>query len=514
MTSTAPPQARTSPRPGSHPAGDSRWWVDAVALLVVAVVAGWLRSEALGPSSLWLDDAWVALASRTDGLTELRYVGFAAPGFVVMLRGWFDLVGFSETTAQALPFAAGVIAPATAYLVGRRMAWHRAAALVPAIVLVFSPMAMEQATRVKQYTIESVLALGLLAVALYLLADVRSGRRWATFVAAAALATTVSAFLAPYAAAGVGAGLTLALSGRDRVAVRNGLVAGVAYGAAAGAWYLVVLAPAVTSSISSFWSEHFLVVTEGAGPALASLRDAAVGVAGGLVSVPPAVTVVALVAAVLVLALHRPEHAVLLVTPLAVAVALAVLQLAPLGGGRTDVYLYPALALLLGGAAQALVVALPRGTGWAVPLVVTAALAGLAEPVTPYPVQDVRPLVDVLEDEQSPGDAVVLYPATIWAYALYTSGDIALEPDARSSWGFAPRFADPSVHPLPPGRDDPDAYLPTVTRVTGDVERIWLLASHRRADHAELEQQLRDAGFEQRDLLQREGAWLGRWERS
>jgi hypothetical protein len=508
-----PSSAATLPRAEPAGAPPRRWIVDGALVAVLVVLAAWLRLGPLGPSSLWLDDAWVALASRTEGLTELRYVGFSAPGFAVLLWAWFRLVGFSELTAQALPFAAGILAPGLGFLVARRFGWHRAAATVGGLVLVASPMAVDYATRVKPYTIESVLALGLLALALHLLREVAAPRRWAAFVAAAALATTISAFLAPYAAAGLAAGLVRARTEGDRLAVSRGLAAGLAYGAFAGAWYLAVLAPAVTTSVSAFWSGHFLVLTEGVGPAVDSVTSAATGVAVGLVALPAGLTVLALLGGAVSVAFRRSDHAVLLVVPSVVAVLLAALQLAPLGGGRTDIYLYPSLALLLAGGADGLVRVLPGWATWVVPGAVLATLGIGAEPVTAYPAQDVRPLVAELEQRRQPGDALLVYPATMWAYALYTSDDLALEADPVSAWGFAPVFDDERTYVLPRGRDDPGAYTPTVEQLGEREQRVWLLASHWRDDYEDLREQLGRAGFEQVELQERPGARLSAWER-
>jgi hypothetical protein len=517
VTSTAVPRAGASSF-GGVPEGEPRGWLlDAVLVLGVTAAAVWLRVEPLGPSSLWLDDAWVAIVYRTEGLTELRYVGFAAPGFVVVLRAWLGLVGFSETAAQTLPFVAGVAAPGLAYLVGRRFGWHRAAALVAAAVLVFSPMAMDYATRVKPYTIESVLALALLWAALHLLDDVRSTRRWTTFAGVGALATMVSAFLAPYVAAGVAAGIVRGLLDRDREAVSRGSAATLAYGAFAGAWYLGVLAPAVTTSVSAFWSGNYVVLTEGVATAIAGARAAASGVAEGLVGLPVAVTLLVLLLATVIVGLRRLEHAVLLVTPTLVAAVLAAAQLAPLGGGRTDIYLYPGLALLVAGGAEPIVRTLARRRGWVawgVPVVVAATLAVVTDPVTPYPRQDVRPLIVELEERREPRDAVLIYPATMWAYALYTSDGFALEEDVVSAWGFAPVFDDERTYVLPPGRDDPGAYAPTVEQLQEGERRVWLLASHWREDYDDLQEQLREAGFVLVGVSADDGAELGLWERS
>jgi hypothetical protein len=453
---------------------------------------------------------------RADALDEVRRIGSSAPGFALLLRAWFAIAGFGETTAQLLPLAAGTAAPGLAYLVARRLRWSRTAALVVGVVLATSPLAVDYATRVKQYTLESVVALAVVATAAWVLEDVGSRRRWTAFVVVGVLATATSAFLGSYVAAGVAAGVVAARRRRDGVALRMALVVGATWGATAVLWYVAVLAPVIPTSLTSFWSGHYLVLDDGLREAARSIVDATTGVAEGLVPLPPALTVVVVVVATVALAVRRPELAVLLAAPFAVALVLAALERAPLGGGRTDIYLYPSLALLVGGGADVVRRNLPGPPGAAVLLGSCAVLAVAARGPIPYPQQDVRPLVDLLEQRAGDDEAVLLYPATTWAYALYTGDDVELTPNERSAWGFAPTFADASTFALPPGRDDPNAYAPIVARATAAVPpggQLWLLASHWRDDYVSLQARLEVAGFERVEVVQEPGAELSRWVR-
>lgn len=485
----------------------------AVALLVLAA---WLRAGPLGPSSLWLDDAWVAVVHRVESLEELRWVGLSAPGFVLLLRAWLAVAGFSETAAQLPILVAGVLTPVTAYVVARRVGWHRSSALVGAVLLATSPVAITYATRVKQYAVESLLGVLLLALGWWLLADVRSTRRWVVVVVVGAAATVVSTFLALYVGAAALAALLVAFRERDGVAARRGLAACAAFGLAAIAWYVAVLAPVVSSSVRGFWSGRYLEVGDGIGPAITSLRTAAVGVADGFSDLPTLMILIVAAVAAAALLWYRAEVAVLLLAPTFAAVVLAAMQLAPLGGGRTDTYLYPSLALLIGGGVEVLADRFthPRVSILAVTAAAAVGTASLvvATPATDYPAQDARPLVAQLDQARAPDDQVLVYPATMWAYALYTDREVSFEPDEASSWGFAPTFADPAVAVLPPGRDAPEVYLPTVERLTAGGQRIWLLATHWRDDLFVLEDQLRDRGYERSYLDRRDGARLDAWD--
>ncbi len=531
----------------------------AVDLAVVAalVALSWvLRAGPLGPSSLWLDDAWVAVVHRVDTLGEVRLVGFTSPGFALLLRFVLRAVGPSELAAQALPFAAGVAAAPLAYLVALRVPVRRAAAIAGALVLATSPIAIDYATRVKQYTVEAVLALLLVWAGLRLLRRPGDPRRWAVAMGLGAVATVVSAFAAPYVAAVALAGLLAAAGARrdpaqgtrpDRVAatrpdpaagarpdlaaatrpgrsaLRVGAAASAAYGLAAITWYLAVLRPAVTAAVGSFWADAYLAVGEGPRAWGVSLARALGEVAAGLSGLPAWLVALALAVSAVAVLTRRPVVGVLLLAPAVVAVALAWAQLAPLGGGRTDLYLYPSLTLLLAVAvheaadAIARVWSTARAELVAAVLAVAVAVAALAvvRPPTPYPRYDVRPLAASVDQRAAPDDVILVYPATMWAYALYTRDAVDIEVEPSSSWGFAPRFARDRTVVLPPGRDDPSAYAPAVRALAaGDADVVWLLASHWREDLDDLRDQLAAAGFGAERPQATDGARLERWVRA
>jgi hypothetical protein len=143
-----------------------------------------------------------------------------------------------------------------------------------------------------------------------------------------------------------------------------------------------------------------------------------------------------------------------------------------------------------------------------------AALAFVAWPPARYPQEDVRPLVGTLEESVAEGDAVLVYSATRWAYALYTEGPLALVDDDSSLNGFDAVPLDPRVTILDPHRDEPARHGPAVAAAVAAAERVWLLSSHETSDIAGVEAGLAAAGFERRATQERPGARLSRWERS
>lgn len=105
---------------------------NSAVVLVLIGVALWLRLPGLGASELSFADSWVALIVHLDSLGDVARVGITAPGFTLLAKVWFALVGFSATAAQALALLAGVAAPGAVYLVGRRMDWRWCRGLQPA----------------------------------------------------------------------------------------------------------------------------------------------------------------------------------------------------------------------------------------------------------------------------------------------------------------------------------------------------------------------------------------------
>lgn len=125
-----------------------------------------LRCPALGPSSYWLDDAWVALASRAGSVADFVDTAFTAPLFNHLTGLILRLADAAPLAGQAVPFAAGSALAGLAYWGLRAFGAGRLPALAAALAAVFSPVSIVYATRVKPYTGEALLvgALVLLAV--------------------------------------------------------------------------------------------------------------------------------------------------------------------------------------------------------------------------------------------------------------------------------------------------------------------------------------------------------------
>jgi hypothetical protein len=470
-----------------------------VAALLAAAAA--MRAAPLGATSLWRDDAWPALVVRADSLHEVLLSGAWAPAFVVLLKGWLAAFGFSELNAQLLPFLLAVATPALLYGVLVRRGLARFPAAAGAFVLLTSSVHIVYAARVKQYTLDALCVVGVLAAAWWLLENVREDRRWRWFAGASLGAIALSSLAAVVVAASVGVALVVrTLADRRGLAGALGST-GVIVLFAAG-WWWFLLRPRVTSNLREHFQARFFGVDGGVGEAIADLAEAAVVVVRATVALPgPAEGFVVFAAAAVVL-WRRPALGFLLLAPLGVATALAALELAPLGSGRTDIYLFPLLAALVALAVNEAFAFSRRAT---IVVVVLLGAVGLAtyRPAD-YPEEAVRPLVEELEERAAESDAVLVYRTAWWQFALYTDAPVDLVEDSRSQTGFNVRIGDPDVFVLE-GRGVDD--------VNDRYETLWFLAARETAVNRlqKTERLLRERGYRRMSVRRQPGASLSRW---
>jgi hypothetical protein len=483
--------------------------LDVAVLVGLAAVSGALRVDPLGPESLWLDDAWIALAHKAESVRELALVGLTAPGFAAIFNGWIGLVGFSSVKAQLLPFLFGVAAPPALYVALVRRGVSRTAALVGAALIAFSTVHATYSTHVKQYTLEALVAIALIALFWWLIEEPGKPHRW--WVAAGASIAAVS-FSSP-SIAYVGAGLACALV----VARARHKLSATAVAASAtpvgfiGLWLWFALRPRVNSELERFFRDESISLS-GPRAALTGLYDAVAAVAGGAVALPEGVALAIVLASFAVALWRKTARALVLLLPLLLAIALAALDRAPLGTGRTDIYLYPAVA-----AAVALALHELQSRRWelgagAAALLVAGLLIGLT-PARPYPEENISPLVATIEEESSPTDAVLVYHVSGFAFGLYTSWPIDFVKAPQYTTGWQVRVERPNVVILNFHRPNPSRYGWALDRVRESYRVVWFVSSHFAPDVRAIERKLRQRGYRQTLSTQLVGARLSRWVR-
>jgi Dolichyl-phosphate-mannose-protein mannosyltransferase len=465
--------------------------VDALIALAFVAAAFWLRHRQLGPPSLWLDDAWPALVIKTPW-ASITKVGLTAPGYAVLVKSWLYVTGFSETKAQSVAFTAGIVAPALLWLLCLWRGLGRPAAAVAATVMLTAPADIVYSARVKQYTLDSVLVIIVLALAWRLLDHPGDTARWVALVAGCALATATSATVIPV----VGGALLAAIvstwrDNRPRFRVAGILVG--TYSLFALVWWRVVLRPRLGTALREYWSA-FYVSTKSPKAFATSLLTAAARFSHGFTRIPGAVIVILFVAAAFVVIRMRTDLAILFLAPPAFAVALATRDIAPIGTGRTDIYLYPVLALLLAVAVSEATSQYRSGTALALILVV-ACLATATVPRT-YPRENIKPAIARLVRDAQSTDTVLVYPGGRYALALYAPPEwpIQIYQSTAVTNGFDVRIRRPHLTILP-SYPTLLLYERSIGATTRGASRVWLIGSHGRLDVRKIEQALSGVGF-------------------
>jgi mannosyltransferase len=109
-----------------------RW----LPLLIVLLVAAFLRFYQLGAESLWLDEV-MSIQESGSTITQIAALSNQPPLYFLLLRFWIYLFGTGEIAIRSLSAVIGVAAVAIIFLVGRAL-FNRRAALTVAFLSAFS----------------------------------------------------------------------------------------------------------------------------------------------------------------------------------------------------------------------------------------------------------------------------------------------------------------------------------------------------------------------------------------
>jgi hypothetical protein len=488
-------------------------WVDLALVLMLVGVAAALRATRLPASGLWFDDAFVGLVTKADTFEEIRLVGLTSPGYVFLLKGWLSLVGFSELAAQLPALVLGIAAPPLAYGLLVWKGVDRLAAGVGALLLAVSTVHIRYSDRVKQFTLDAVVGLGLIAVLWWLLDDVHSARRWrwAGLAAVGAVMLSTPSLVLVMAGFGVAWGVLLL---RDRSSFRVALLPTLLAGVFSLAWLKLVLMPQVNSSLRDFWTGYYIPVGDGPSAAIDHTALLLQRLLERAVALPTIAAVVLVVSAAAVVLVRRPVLGLFLVIPVPAAVVLAAVEAVPLGTGRIDMYLYPSLAVLV-----ALALDEVAGVSRLAVAAICAALVGLfavsyTRP-SDYPAQNLKPLVANVEREASSSDGILVHPHASFGFGLYTTWPVDLEPSETWATGYEARIKRPNVYvPASPSRT-PEAVLEAVREATAAHDRVWFVSPHApRENLRDYESAFTSLGFSRSRVLRRPGARLTLWTRT
>jgi hypothetical protein len=480
---------------------------DLVCAAFLAAIAAALRFGGLTDHGLYRDDAWVVLATRADVSDSLRF-GVTIPGFEFAVRIWGS-VSHSTMWLQAPVLAASIVAVVLAYFLARRLGCGRPAALVAGGILAVSRIAVIFATRVKPYSfdlLDCVLVLVLATRAL----ERPTLRRTVSLAAFSFVAVVFSASLLPVTLTAVTwcacvSAQRVRKGGDDwrRALASPAVVVAGCYLACVGLYASVVLA-SVPPPLKEFWRDNYITDASGAVEALKNLAE-------GLFYQHGPIGIAILVAIVVGVVWARPVLAPLLVGPIVLGAGLAVIERAPFGGGRTDMYLYPCIAIAAALGVQRLLAtralrSLPAPALLAASAILLVALVDGRRALirSPYPGADIAQLATMVDQHRLPGDAVVVAPFTRYAYALYTGPEPRIVISSQYSTRFSVVSSDPDVLLMPAELYEGgyDANAPVVFAQTHT--RVWFIATDTPPSDTpvsvqnreyEPEQRLFDAGF-------------------
>jgi len=488
------------------------------AVVAAALAYGWyLRSVDLGPGSLWLDDAWVAVLSRAPSIRDFLIHGSSSPPLfnaIVSLCIW--LLPGRELSAQIFPFVCAnlaIVATAfAAYLVTRR-AW---AGAIAAIVVACHPGAIEYAARVKQYS-SDMLVVAAHVVGFCLLTDRPSARSlWIYTLAAGAclpLSTTslfVAATFFPFAVVGLS---------RRGVGGRHVAGATAVMLAADGLVFYGVVRPGTNAALREFWAPNYLPSDSASAfirSAQTVLADWVAQCLHGFASsqrqywvVAAGAALVALAALSLIITPGRRTYVLANFGLLAGILFASASRRFPLGTGRVDLFLVPLLAILLGAG----IAFVGQAKHFAHRILWWAAAAGFVllkfpAPRTPaYPVQVSSPLVAFLGQEKNGDDVLLVNVHGTFALGYYSPWPPSFVPDASLGTGFhvVPQTA--GIYVIGEQPDDPRNSV--ARAISGHPARIFLLTVHAPGSlRQEVEGHLANAGWRLTRRKQRPSAEL------
>ena len=249
----------------------------------------------------------------------------------------------------------------------------------------------------------------------------------------------------------------------------------------------------------TFWKSKFIHLSSGVGSVPGQVIARLGGLFSGFSDLDPRLIAVAVVASAVLVILGRPALGSALVLPIVLAVLLALAQMVPLGTGRTDIYLYPALALLIATGIDVLIRAAPRrfaaSTALAIMVVAAIALVSARFTLPAYPAEDVKPLVQLVERERRADDRTIVYPMASFGYSLYTRSAIRLRVDDRFAMSFFAEPSEPRTFVLPMERKTPSRYGPPLDAITRGQHRVWLIGAHLWPDWRVIQKLLAEQGF-------------------
>jgi hypothetical protein len=451
-------------------------------LLVAAGVA--LRLVRFAANrSLWLDEAYLAESLLTFSFKQLATQPLlhwqAAPvGFLMLQKLAITLLGTSEFALRAVPLVAGV---ASMFLL-RALLPHclpPAGALVALAMFATVEPLVYYSAEAKQYAVDVAVCLAILLTAVGLFErPARAGRL--VLLAAVGAAGILLSHPAVFALAGV----ALTLMGefgrarRPRAAAALAII-GIGWAALFAANYALFLEPLTRhEGLRDYWAGAYMPRDEGVAAGIAWLGRSLYDVFAeyGAMWLPlPAAGALAAAAGFVRLWRRDPGVLDLLMMPVVLAVAAAVVHRFPFAG-RVILFVVPIALVLIGAGAQAVYEFGTRGlrqrlVAFAAILVLIGPSVGLAGYFAARPPgrEEMADVLAHLRERKQPGDVLYVGHISQVPFGYY-----------RDRYGLGPdRFDLSRMEWVAGARVDPTerAYADELARLAGSG-RVWVLLTH------------------------------------
>ena len=386
------------------------------ALVVMALAALFQRLQGFNPSSFWLDDTWPVVLTRHASVRHL-IIGTSPspPLFAVLLRGFTAAAGHGHWQYQIIPLIASLACIVIAGHFIRTLTQRMSLGLMAAAFVAANPTLAIFSLRVKQYSFDALIVLLILMAAF----SCRRRRTLQSFVQLTAVCTigmllSFPSFLVSAAFLGTIALFQL-VECDSRTALRKALITLVACATVVLGFFFIFILP----HFSGHWSG--LLTNFYAKPTLEYMRGAGAGFFWG--AFPARLTWVVLFVPVGLVAMLLDKRW------RAIGVALCIfypglflasmLKLWPVGAGRTDIFSYP---LTITAAIYAVDVLTRKYRFFAIGGAVLAFAALGVDVATvryTYPETGARTVVERANETVRPDDALIVYPCSNWALAMY-----------------------------------------------------------------------------------------------
>ena len=418
-----------------------------IACVCLLIIAAALRFYNLSDNSLWFDEAKAAINSR-GALSELvvntRHEN-SSPILYPLALWAIQKAASTEFSVRLIPAAASALTVAALLFLMPRLGVPLRAAFIAALLAALSAAAIEHAQDVREYSVDALCAVLMIAGLLQYLRNGGKTLLCATLFAAPLLqyglilfggAVIGAAALAPATAPqtlGYGAQRSYAAAVWRRIRQRIDLLLPIAcFGAACAiSWELTTKYQWVDGG----WGGDYYLAKYyyQSGFDIAAIADFAIGRTWDLLiyHMPPSIATAALIVfgALLLLSLKRRRFnalAPLCLLALGIALCAALASAYPLGDVRQCLYLGPIVFLAVGCAFHSLVEAVPALARSASAAALTAAACGAIAFAAYADIQqrnvyhsdgNIKRIFAILEEREQAGDAVYV---SAWEFPLVT----------------------------------------------------------------------------------------------